>query len=164
MAREDDTSTISIEILEISIRELSSKYAVINSLHDQLRAKVLALLAVIIAGATYMYSDLKIMPAEQYGKILFILATVTLLAVFAMLLKCISSVDWHSPVEWKEIQRAENIYDSKLDYLKYIRDDYITAVRGNAAIVAAVANRFNQAIYLLSISAIILIVIKGGYL
>lgn len=161
MAIIDETEKV--EVLEIAIRELTNKYNFYNTIHEQLRVRVLALIAAAVAGATYIYSDLgTLIPTQRYGFVIFIIATVLLGVVFFMLLQLIQTIMWESPVEVKETERCLDSYDSKLQWLQFVKDDYITAIRGNSAIVAKRAKMFNNSVYLLIISAIILLVIKGG--
>lgn len=151
------------EILKLSIKELTKKYNLVNNRYDQLRVKVLAILTIAVAGVTFIYSDLtKIVPTQKYGIFLFILGSILIAGALGVLLWLTSSVEWHSPVEVREIERAEKVYQNKLAYLRYIRDDYLVGFRGNAEILHKRSMWFNHVIYILVVGVIMVMAIKGG--
>lgn len=148
------------EILELSIKELRIKYALINNIHDQLRVRVLAMLTVVVALATYTFKGMHFDKLDSSEKFLFGLGAIMLAAVFAVMIHLTSTRDWEVPVELKEIERAHSIYKTRLRYLRYIQKDYLTAVKGNGSRISTNGKFFNISLYVLSFSAIILLALK----
>lgn len=152
----------SIEILETSIQELQRKYDQVNSVHDQLRVRVLALLTVVAGIATYIFTDVDFFNMSSADKFLFAIGSLLLITVFGVLLRIVSSSVWEMPVELKEIERASSIYKNRLAYLEYIQCDYLIAIRNNIARTDTSGKLFNRSIYGLVASAIILLALKGA--
>lgn len=148
------------EIIQLSIIELQKKCDQINSAHDQLRVRVLAMLTVVIALATYVFTNIHLDRMSGPEKFLFGFGSMLLVLVFIILLLLTSTRNWEMAVEVKEIERAYSTYKSKLKYLRYIQGDYLEAVKGNTRRVAKTGYMFNISIYLLVISAIIILALK----
>lgn len=149
-----------IEILELSHKELQIKCAQVNSSHDQLRVRVLAMLTVVIALATYVFKGVHLDKMDGPEKFLFGFGAVLLVGVFLVMLKLTATRDWEMAVELKEIERAYPIYKTKVAYLRYIQDDYLTAVKGNMRRVQITGWLFNASLYVLTFSAILLLALR----
>jgi hypothetical protein len=150
-----------LDILQISIDELRSRYLMISTIHDQLRARVLALSVVVTGFITYSYATFNNhLPTDISSRFLLLIIVLLLLRVVYCFVRLISSTDWEMPMDSVLIPQAYSIHHNKLNYLKYVQDEYLLVTTSNMTVLRKNGKLFNQALYLLIVSVIILVVVK----
>lgn len=155
---EDET-----EILKLSIIELRKTFDRISNIYDQLRIKAMGVLGGEVAVVTFMFSGNGIpIPTIVYGRIFFFVGIVLLGIAFGLLLWTISPLEWKMPYDQYLTAELKARFRSSKDFLVYLNDDHVEAVKHCQKYVGIRGKRFTWTIYLLSVGAIILMVIKFG--
>lgn len=157
---QDDTK---IALLRISIDELKSRYAILNSIHDQLRVRVLAMLTVVTGFSAYVYANFKDTLPEDLNSIsLSVIGLGALVYTIFILARLLRSTEWTLPMDIPVIKNAYLIHGTELAYLQYVQDEYISAVDDNRNTTTMRAKLFDRAIISLVISVIIVVILKEG--
>jgi hypothetical protein len=169
MAGHEDTETE--VILQVALDELRIVHEKISNVYDQLRIRILALLAGQVAIVTFLFSgdkDERIhLPLETSGKIFLAIGILCMILAFILFVYLIASTrDWPIPGDMNEIEQInngnDNRYDSLEKFLLFLRKDYLEGNRECIKTIAKKATKFNLALYLLLAGVIILLVIKYG--
>lgn len=152
-----------VKILHLSIDESRRTYDHIANTYDQLRAKALAIIAGEIAIVAFIFTgdSLKI-PHVYYGLIFFFVAIVFMLAAFGGLLWTLAALQWRIPSDLAQTSKLLTSYDTELEFLEYLNDDYSAVAQYCAQCVDKKSKMFDKALYFLEAGAIILLVLKFG--
>lgn len=157
---EDDEE---IRVLKLALSEYRHVYDHVAKGYDQLRIKALAMLAGEVALGTFIFSSSTlIVPREYYGKVFFFSGIFFLLASLGIILSTLRSMDWKIPSDPDDVQALKTKFSTEKDYLKFIVDDYLMCIHFCKNLSEKRVGRFNWAIIALSVSAIMLLVIKFG--
>lgn len=153
-----------VKILKVSLDELRRFFDHVSNIYDQLRVKALALIAGEVATATFIFSadNTRHIPAESGMKIFYFSGIVILGAAFGILLWIVASFTWKIPHDLDDSNKLYKKYNSELEFLEYLHDDFIGAIQHCLPAVDKKARKFNWAIYLLAAGIIMLLVIKYG--
>jgi hypothetical protein len=151
------------ELLTLAIDELRRHYDNVNDSFNHLRTKALALLVGEVAIITFIFSSPGlVMPKIVYG-IIFLATGVALLIIsFVLFLAVLSSASWCHPPDTNITKRLQKFFDSPVEFLIYMKDDYEDCIVKCIGIVGIRSSRFMWAVYAFSIGTLMLVVIKYG--
>ena len=149
--------------LRLKLDELRRTDDQTNNDFDQLRMKSLAMIAGVLALATFIFSsDSLRIPHEYYGCIFFFLGVGLFVGSLGMLLWTVGAAEWKTPGNAESPQRLRTDNANYVRYLERVIDDYNQAVTDNIALVTKRSKRFNWALYLLALSSMMLLTMKFG--
>lgn len=158
-------------VLRIALDELRRVHDHISNIYDQLRVRILALLAGQVAIVTFLFSGNKEtrinIPADDAGRIFLSIGAASMILAFTLFVYLIASTrGWPIPGDMDEIEQIDNGLDNRYDteekFLLFLRKDYLNGNRECMKILSRKAIKFNLALYLLLAGAIILLIIKYG--
>jgi len=151
---------IQIDVLEIAIAEQRRVSDWISTNYEQVRVKILTFLGGGLGALTFLYSngDLFI-PGQVYGKIFYFAGLGMVIASLTILITSLRPRRWEFTIEDKELLRIHKV-ESKLEYLKYVRDKYMECYTINISAYEYKQKLFNISLYPLIFGVIILVIIK----
>ncbi|HJP96504.1 MAG TPA: hypothetical protein VJ843_03980 [Candidatus Saccharimonadales bacterium] len=148
--------------LLLLIDDLRRLYDHLSTNYHDLKNRVLALIAGELAIVTFIFSG-KSLELSKFtsAEIIFFSVGIGLMALaFGMLLWIVATADWLIPLDLNESRKLYKRYNSKLDYLEYIKEDYEACTEHCLRKVAIRAKVYNRTLLVLSCAIIILLVIK----
>jgi len=151
-----------IETIQIVIDDLRRLFDHISNNYSSLKNRVLGLIAGEVAVISFIFSgkgfNLKMFTSAEK---IFFFAGVALLAVaFGQLLWIIGTADWQIPLDLKESKKLYKRFNSKLDYLEDIKEDYESCIEFCLGKMSIRARVYNRTLFILSGAIIIMLVIK----
>lgn len=153
-----------VKIVQASLTELRRFYDHVSNIYDQLRVKALALIAGELGIVTFIFAkeNTRHIPHDMDVKIFYFTGIFFLSIAFGVLLWTIASFPWQIPHDLQDSAKLYATFESEKEFLGYIHDDYVGAIKACLPRVDTKARKFNWAIYLLAAGVIILLLIKYG--
>lgn len=150
-----------VQVLETNMEELRRLYDRLTSLYDNIKIKVLALIAGELAIVPFIFSEnARLMPSELYGIIFSSIGIACIALSFGLLLWAISTADWLVPLDLKESHKLHERYKNKQEYLEYLKSDYEECIVHCLKKIKTRAKIFNVTLMLFSAGAFIIFVLK----
>jgi hypothetical protein len=150
------------ETIKLALEDLRRLYDHISHNYDSLKNRVLALIAGEVAIASYIFSgkDFDIAKQGTPENIFFGIGVGLLAVSFGALLWIVSTASWVIPLDLSESQKLYKRYNSKLEYLEYIKEDYEDCTALCLRKMATRARVYNVTLFILSGAIIMLLVVK----
>lgn len=159
MAKQDDKNTETIQNLETIISELQRVYDWLTAAYQQAKVRVLTFLGGGLAVMTFLYADGDtFIPKETYGQIIYFGAVGLVIGSLLLLFTALLSRRWEFTLESRDLPKLEE--KTRLEYLKYLKKQYISAYEANSRTYEIVHKYLNRAFLPLLSGAILLIVLK----
>jgi len=147
-----------IQLLKLSIEELRRMHDEITNAYSNVKIKIITFIGGELALLNSLYSNGELfLPKEVYGRIFYLLGLTSCVVALLVLCLSIQPVLWRMPTESKK-HRKHKIY---LDFLKYVREEYVEALSINKSHLGKKQDRLDLASSLLMIGAVILLIIKN---
>lgn len=152
-----------IDALKFSIDELRRRYDLIKEMYRSAITKMFAFIGAGFGLLTYLNPKLSDFvnnsPQEQYGKILYFFAMLLIIGALYKLFNSIRGVYWEYPLHIVKLKNIEESH-SELEYYRYIKNDYIRAVKIVDKTYGKVYKGLNESSIMLACGGILVIVIK----
>lgn len=163
MTLEDRSTSEEAAVLKLALSQYEHVYDNINNSYDQLRVKALSMIAGELALGAFIFStDTLVIPTEYYGIIFYFAGIISFILSFGIVISTITSITWKVPGEPDTGDGIVEKYPEESAYLKFIIGQYVECIDHCMEVVDRRTGRFNWALYLLSGSAIMLLIIKFG--
>lgn len=146
----------------IVLDDLRRLYDHISANYQSLKNRVLALIAGEVAIVSFIFSGdgFELDKFTSAERIFFFLGVILLGVAFGLLLWIVSTADWQIPLDVGESKKLYQRFNSKLDYMEHIKDDYEGCVVYCLGRMATRAKVYNRTLFILSSAILILLVIK----
>lgn len=152
------------QILEHGIGVMDNIFYQLGMIYDQLRVKVLSMIAAQLALAGFIFSDWKL-TLMTYGPdewIIFGIAVLLQAIAMAMMLWILFPSRWSIPGSSSFYEAPNDDYDSHIEYLTKLHKDYKSCIDCVKAPIDKKSKAFTYVLYSLSLSVILLLVLKNG--
>lgn len=152
------------KILEHGVAVVSGIFEQFSSIYDQLRVKVLSMIAAQLVIVGFIFSDWEF---EKYnfsvGMWIILGIAVLLQAIpLALMMWILSPMSWAIPGSVDLYKDTKSKYDNYHEYLEVIHDDYAQAIGLIQKPINRRSKAFSYILYALSLSVIMLLVLKNG--
>lgn len=160
--RLDDTDKE--QILEHGIGVMDGIFYQLGSIYDQLRVKVLSMIAAQLALAGFIFSDWRLSQVSYGVDEWIILGFAITLQIIAMgiMLWILFPSRWSIPGSSSFYEKPNEDYDSHLEYLTRLHKDYKLCIDRVSLPINKKSKAFAYVLYSLSLSVILLLVLKNG--
>lgn len=148
------------EVIKTSIQELKSLYQRIDTNWINLKNRTLGLLAGEVAVVSFIFTDNTFVPKEIYGRVYFAVGIGLVSLAFALLLFILATSSWRMPYDVETSQKLYKRFDSHLDFLEHIREDYEQCINFCLVKMAFRARLYNISLLALSSGIIMLLVLR----
>lgn len=147
-------------ITQLAIEELKQINELYNKSYDQLRTRVITIMAAEFALLGYLYRDPGewFIPDNIYGIILYAVGWLCLIVSFTALLLGLNSTTWYYPMEIKDLKKLR--YKTTEDFLGEIKDEYLLTIELNTIPYEKKQRLFKFGLYALIMGGIILMAIS----
>jgi hypothetical protein len=147
------------EVLETAITEQRRVYDWLSTGYDQAKIKVLTFFGGGLGVLTFLYSSGDtFIPHELYGKVFYFIGLGLMIFGLSTLVTAVQRRHWEFPTETRDLKALQ--YETKRDYLEYIRDRYVACYELNVKAYDDKHKLLDIAFYPLVFGAIILVVLK----
>lgn len=159
MALSDEEKKVTIKLVIDDLRRLFDE---ISRNYTSLKSRALGVLAGEVALVTFLFSgeDIALKYLTDAEKVFFAFGTIALLTSFGLLLWIVSTRQWMVPLDLKESRKLYARYDSELDWLEDIKEDYENCTGYILDVVKKRSAAFNKTLIILSCGIIIMLVLK----
>lgn len=153
-----------VQMLEKGIEELRRTHDEITDAFSKARIKNITFIGANLATLSYLYSsngsgnESLFIPEKIYGIIFYFAGLFLCLGSLLILVLALQPITWRIPTEMKKLKKLE--YNSYLDFLKYVRNEYIEGLSINLPKHEKKQKYLNLASPLLIVGAILLLIIK----
>lgn len=151
-------------ILEHGIGVMDGIFCQLGMIYDQLRVKTLSMIAAQLALAGFIFSDWRL-TATTYGVdewIIFGIAVFLQATAMGMMLWILFPSRWLIPGSSSFYEAPNQDYDSHIEYLTKLHNDYKSCIDCVKAPIDKKSKAFTYVLYSLSLSVILLLVLKNG--
>lgn len=158
------TKAEEIRILEHGIHVTEGIFAQFSSIYDQLRIKVLSMIAAQLVIVGFIFNDWELSKVNfSVGEwIVFGIATSLQVIPLGLMMWILSPISWLIPGNVELYENPKNKYDDYHEYLQEHHKDYSECISGISQPVNKRSKAFSYVLYALSLSVIILLVLKNG--
>lgn len=159
MALPDKDKEATILIVLDDLRRLFDHVA---TNYSNLKSRVLGLIAGEVAIVSFIFSGTGIHPSKftSTEKIFFGAGIALLTLSFGLLLWIIATAYWEIPLDIKASRELYKRFDSKIDYLEHIKEDYENCSEYSLKKMGTRSTVYNRVLIILSVGILILLVIK----
>lgn len=151
-------------ILEHGIGVMKDIFAQLSSIYDQLRIKVLSMIAaqLVLLGFVFTDWDLSKVHYSVGAWVIFGIAVLLQAAPLAIMMWVLSPIEWSIPGDSGLYKDVKQKYDNYIEYLNVVHAEFATCVDKITKPISKRSKAFNFVLYTLSLSIIVLLVLKNG--